>query len=217
MGSTAGRARVTSRQALRRWLVERILGIAGSPRKRGNTELLVERVLEAARREGAETKLFAVAGKTIAPCLACDECVGGPPDWCVQKDDMMELYPLMLWAEAIVFGTPVYMGTMSAQLKAVFDRARPLWIMENALSAKVAAGIAVGEGRWGGQEAAIQQIHWAALNHGMIVAGSASLPYGNWEVCGIAGSPGDVLHDHQALRAAEGLGRRLARLRMEAV
>ena len=50
----------------------------------------------------------------------------------------------MLWADAIVFGSPVYMGTMTAQLKAVFDRARPLWIMENALSHKVAAAVAVG-------------------------------------------------------------------------
>ena len=191
-----------------------ILGIVGSPRKSGNTELLMERVLDAARREGAATSMFALAGKKIEPCLACDECVGGPPEFCVQQDDMAELYPLMLWADAIVFGTPVYMGTMSAQLKAVFDRARPLWIMDNALSRKVAAAIAVGEGRWGGQELAIQQIYWAAMNHGMMVLGGASMTYGNWEVCGVADEPGAILNDEEALKAAAGLGRRLARTKV---
>ena len=196
--------------------MQRILGIVGSPRSNGNTERLVQRVLETARAEGAETKLFALAGKTIAPCLACEECVGGPPEFCVQQDGMTELYPLMLWAEAIVFGSPVYMGTMTAQLKAVFDRARPLWIMDNALSTKVAAAVVVGEGRWGGQELTIQNIYWAALNHGMIVLGSASMPFGNWEVCGQADAPGDVLNDGAALRAAEGLGRRLVRVTVAA-
>ncbi len=195
--------------------MQRILGIVGSPRPGGNTEQLVQRVLDTARSEGAETKLFVLAGKAVAPCLACDECVGGPPDFCVQHDAMADLYPLMLWADAIVFGSPVYMGTMTAQLKAVFDRARPLWLMENALSRTVAAAVVVGEGRWGGQELTIQNIHWAALNHGMIVVGSASMTYGNWEVCGQADAPGDVLRDEAALRAAEGLARRLVRLRVE--
>jgi len=191
-----------------------LLGIVGSPRRGGNTEQLMERLLAAAGGEGAATRLFTLAGKIIAPCLACEHCVGGPPEFCVQKDDMAELYPLMLWADAIVFGTPVYMGTMTAQLKAVFDRARPLWLMDNALSTKVAAAIAVGEGRWGGQELALQHVYWAALNHGMIVVGSASLPYGNWEVCGVAGEPGEITSDTAAMQAAEGLGRRLAHLEL---
>ncbi len=195
--------------------MNRILGISGSPRPRGNTELLVARVLDAARQQGVETRLLPLAGKQIAPCLACDDCVGGPPDFCVQQDDMLELYPHLLWADAVVFGSPVYMGTMTAQLKAVFDRARPLWGMNNALSQKAAAAVVVGEGRWGGQELVVQNIYWAALNHGMIVVGSASLPFGNWEVCGQADAPGDILRDTAALQAADGLGRRLAQLRLE--
>ena len=192
--------------------MNRILGIVGSPREGGNTEQLMERVLAAAREEGAETLLFTCAGKNIAPCQACDGCSKGSAEYCTQDDDMLDLYPTLIWADAIVFGTPVYMGTMTAQLKAVFDRTRPLWRMDNALSKKVAAAIAVGDGRWGGQELALQTILWAALNHGMIVAGPASLPYGNWEVCGVAGKPGDIARDTDAIRAAEGLGRRLAHL-----
>ena len=174
--------------------------------------MLVSRVLESAAREGVETKLFTVAGREIAACLACSDC-GGPGDaLCVQQDGMAELYPLMRWADTIVFGSPVYMGTMTAQLKAVFDRSRPLWGPDDGLFTKVAAAVAVGDGRWGGQELTIQNIYWAALNFGMIVVGSVSPIFGNWEVCGQAGEAGDILRDEVALRAAEGLGRRLARI-----
>ncbi len=193
--------------------MERILGISGSPR-RGNTEGLVSRVLESAAAEGAETRLYSLAGREIAPCIDCGGCTDHQP-YCTQTDAMQPLYDHMLWADAIVLGTPVYMGTISAQLKAVFDRCRPLWIMNNALSCKVASAVAVGEGRWGGQELAIQAIYWAAMNHGMIVVGGACLPYGNWEVCGVAGEPGSVLADSGALKAADGLGKRLTRLKVD--
>ncbi len=194
--------------------MKRILGIAGSPRPGGNTEFLLERLLAAAEAHGAETRLFALAGKTIAPCTDCGRCSDRPP-YCTQSDDMQEVYEHMLWADAIVFGTPVYMGTMTAQLKSVFDRARPLWRMNNTLSRKVAAAVAVGEGRWGGQELAVQNVYWAALNHGMVIVGGASIPYGNWEVCGVAGAAGEIAADGEAMAAADGLGRRLAETNVE--
>jgi multimeric flavodoxin WrbA len=153
--------------------------------------------------------LCSLAGKSIAPCIDCQQCTTEQP-YCVHSDDMQRLYEDSLWADAIVFGTPVYMGGMTAQLKAIFDRARPLWLMDNVLSRKVAAAVAVGERRWGGQELAIQSIYHAAMNHGMIIVGGASLPYGDWEVCGVAGAAGQILADEEALQAAVGLGRRLA-------
>lgn len=195
--------------------MEKILGIAGSPREGGNTEHLTRHLLDEARREGAETRLFSVAGRSISPCINCDQCGTTPDDWCAQHDDMYDLYPHMLWADAIVFGTPVYMANMSAQLKAVLDRCRPLWRRSNLLSHKVAAAIAVGGGAWGGQELAIQSVLWSALNHGMIVVGSVSLRFGNWEVAGTGAAARDVLEDEEALHAAAGLGRRLARLQVQ--
>jgi multimeric flavodoxin WrbA len=121
---------------------------------------------------------------------------------------MGELYPLMQWADAIAFGSPVYMGTMSAQLKAVFDRARPLWRKPGGLLNKPAAAVTVGEGRWGRQEFALQSIEWAAVNHGMVVAGPDA------ELCGVADAPGDILQDGEALSGAERLGRHLAGIRI---
>ncbi len=120
---------------------------------------------------------------------------------------MQELYPMMQWAEAIVFGTPVYMGTMTAQLKCIFDRARSLWREPGGMLHKGAAAVVVGEGRWGRQEFAVQTIWWAAANHGMIVLEPDA------DVCAVANEPGDVLADGRALKEAEALGRRLARLK----
>ena len=184
--------------------MQKILGIVASPRGRGNTEQLMERVLGAAREAGAETKLFTVAGKTIKPCVACDACVTGKVEFCVQKDDMLDLYPLMKWADAIVFGSPVYMGTMTSQLKAIFDRARSLWRQPGGLLQKAAAAVVVGEGRWGRQEFAVQTIWWAAANHGMIIFEPDA------DVCAVANEPGDVQRDERALAAADALGHRLA-------
>jgi len=183
-----------------------ILGLIASPRKGGNTEILMERVLAAAREEGAQTRVFSVAGKTIAPCTACDACARGEVEFCAVDDDMMELYPLMQWADIIVFGSPVYMGTMTAQLKAIFDRARSLWRVPGGMLHKGAAAVVVGEGRWGRQEFAVQTIWWAATNHGMIVLEPEA------DVCGVANEPGDILRDERALRDAEALGRRLAHI-----
>jgi multimeric flavodoxin WrbA len=186
----------------------KILGIVGSPRKGGNTEQLMERALAAARETGAETRMFTVAGRTIGPCIACDACADGKVTYCVQDDGMSDLYPLIEWADAIVFGSPVYMGTMSAQLKAVFDRARSLWRKEGGMLNKPAGVLVVGEGTWGRQEFALQSIEWAAVNHGMVVAGPDA------EVCGVANKPGDILQDAEAMAGAERLGRHLARVRI---
>ncbi len=195
-------------------MASRILGIAGSPRRGGNTEVLVRAALEAAEAEGAETRAFALAGKQVEPCRACHEC-GKNVEWCIIDDDMTAgLYEDFVWAEAIVLGTPVYMGGMSAQLKAVIDRTRPLWRRENALQNKFASAIAVGEGQWGGQELARQSVLHFAMNHGMVLLEPACLPYGSWEVCGRAAEPGDVREDEFAMKAARGLGQRLARAKL---
>jgi len=195
-------------------MCERILGISGSPRRGGNTRVLLEACLEAARQSGAETRLVDLAELSIAPCLACEPCQSTPERLCVQQDGMQEVYPAMLWAEAIVFATPTYMAGPSAQMKALIDRTRPLWRLNNALQTKLAAFITVGSGQWGGQELALRAMMDFALNHGMIIIGSATLGYGNWEVCGVADAPGAVRHDEAALAAARGLGRRLAQVRV---
>ena len=98
----------------------KVLGIVCSPRKGGNTEILVEAALAAAREAGAETDIFLVAGKTIGGCQACHNC--HKHGVCKLNDDMQALYPKMEAADAFVFGSPVYFHGVTAQAKAVIDR-----------------------------------------------------------------------------------------------
>ena len=195
--------------------MKKMLAIAGSPRKDSNSAYLCRCCLRAAEAQGCETRLLELSSLTVEPCRACDNCVDfAAGERCIIDDDMDQVLDAMLWAEAIVFATPTYMGGMSAQLKCLIDRTRPIWSPENILQHRTGSTIVVGEGRWGGQELAARSVMDFMLNHGMIVVPSASLPYGNWEVVGLGAKPGDVARDDFAVKAAEGLGRRLAKLQL---
>lgn len=98
----------------------KILGLCCSPRTKGNTEQLMTVALEGSRQEGAETELYSLAGKEIKPCTACGACAGGGV--CSIRDDMDEVYPKLLEADGIIFGSPIYYYTLAAQAKALIDR-----------------------------------------------------------------------------------------------
>ncbi len=102
--------------------MKRILALVGSPRHGGNTDVLVDQVLKGAREGGAETKKVFLSDLCIGGCQGCGACLRKEVDWCVQKDDMNDLYPHILAADTIVLGTPIYWWGPSAQMKAFFDR-----------------------------------------------------------------------------------------------
>jgi multimeric flavodoxin WrbA len=116
----------------------KVLGIVGSPRKGGNTEIMVKEVLKSTQKGGAETDIFLVAGKSIAGCDACGSCAR--TGRCKIKDDMQELYQKMERADAIVFGSPVYFNYVTAQAKAVIDRTF-CYLFGHKLAGKVAAPV----------------------------------------------------------------------------
>jgi len=98
----------------------KVLGIVGSARKNGNTEIMMEEALRAAAEAGAETELFSVRDKAIAGCDGCHACM--QTHECKIKDDMGPLYEKMKAADAILLGSPVYFHGVTAQAKAVMDR-----------------------------------------------------------------------------------------------
>ena len=118
----------------------KVLGIVCSPRKGGNTEIMVEEALAAAREGGAETELVLVAGKTIAPCDACESC--RKTGVCHIKDDMQPIFQQLQAADGVIFGTPVYFGNVSAQAKAIMDRTHA-FSGDRRLRGKVAGPIVV--------------------------------------------------------------------------
>jgi len=98
----------------------KVLGIVCSPRLHGNTEIMVQASLAKAQEEGAEIELVTLAGKTISPCDACYSCRKTGESHI--KHDMQDIYTKLLEADGIIFGTPVYFWTVSAQAKALIDR-----------------------------------------------------------------------------------------------
>ncbi len=103
------------------------LGLAGSPRKKGNSAFLLNAFLEELRDKGAVTHRIEVAGKTINPCQGCVFCEKN--GYCRQEEDDMirEIYPLLRRADIVVAATPMYFYGATAQLKALIDRSQALW------------------------------------------------------------------------------------------
>ena len=97
-----------------------ILGIVGSPRSGGNTDILVDEVLKGAKEEGAKTRKFMLNDLRIAPCKACNGCV--KTEKCVHEDDMIEIVKEMEKSQTWVLGTPIYWWGPTAQFKTFLDR-----------------------------------------------------------------------------------------------
>ena len=125
-----------------------VLILNGSPRKHGNTVYLIGRLMEGVREvhPDAEIEVANLAFMKIGHCRACDACrredrIG---QYCVFKDDMAGLYDKVLQADAIVFASPIYWFTMTAQMKLFLDRLYGLWLERTkALQGKSIAAVMV--------------------------------------------------------------------------
>ena len=99
----------------------KILGIIGSPRKNGNTHVLVSRILDGARDKGADTESIFLGELNILECNGCHVCWKGH-HICSKNDDMTVLYPKIMESDAIILGTPVYWYGPTAIMKCFIDR-----------------------------------------------------------------------------------------------
>lgn len=99
---------------------KQILGIVGSPRRNGNTEILIDEVLRGAEEAGALSEKVILNELNITPCQACDACQKN--NKCVLQDDMQGLLEQMEHSQVWVLGTPVYYWGPTAQFKAFIDR-----------------------------------------------------------------------------------------------
>ena len=98
-----------------------ILILSGSPRKGGNTDLLVEAFVKGASQKH-HVEVVSVHDNMVNPCMGCNACFKSKDNTCVQKDDMQTIYDKMAHADMLVIASPVYFYGLSAQLKAVIDR-----------------------------------------------------------------------------------------------
>ncbi|MDR2835273.1 MAG: flavodoxin family protein [Bacteroidales bacterium] len=98
----------------------KIIGFIASPRKDGNTAWTVNKILEGAKEEGADTQVWYSSELDIKPCKGCLSCKKN--DKCAINDDMQMIYDALKLADALVIGSPIYMGQMSGQAKIFTDR-----------------------------------------------------------------------------------------------
>lgn len=152
----------------------RMLGLSASPRI-GATDSMVNAALAYARDNfAAETEYFSVHHKNIRFCIHCDYCAR-KKQGCVHRDDMTELYPKLIWADAWLLATPIYQGQLSGQLKTVMDRCRAIVVQNpKVFENKVGAALAVGGDRNGGQEPAMQAIIDFYIIHNMLPVSGGS-------------------------------------------
>ncbi len=105
---------------------KKVLVLAGSPRKGGNSDLLCDELIRGAQESGNTAEKIYVQDWKIAPCRACYACRGTGS--CVQKDDMAQLLEKMIDADVIVLATPVYFYSMDGQMKTMIDRTLPRYM-----------------------------------------------------------------------------------------
>jgi multimeric flavodoxin WrbA len=99
----------------------KVIGIVGSPRINGNTEILTAHTLKAIAEEGMDTELIRLAGLDIRTCTACGVCL--KEERCSIEDDMFPIYLKMKEADGIILASPVYYGSATALIKAFIERA----------------------------------------------------------------------------------------------
>ncbi len=180
-----------------------VIGLVCSPRKEGNTEILVTHALASAQEAGAETEMLHVADLDIAPCDACGACAADGA--CIVEDDMQTVYEKLYQADGLIFGTPVYFFNVSAQAKAVIDRTYAC-LMKGKLRGKVAAVIAAARRVGAGQVLSLMYTYFTAQR--MIIAGGG-IGYGR-EKGEVRDGPG-MSPVFSALEEASAIGRAVAK------
>jgi multimeric flavodoxin WrbA len=180
------------------------IAINGSPRKGGNTEILLRKVLEPLTKTGWDTELIQLGGKPIHGCLACYHCFKAKNSRCGQtKDGFNECLEKMLLADAIILGSPTYFTDVSAEMKALLDRAGLVAVANGGLFRRKIGAAVVAERRGGGTHA-FDTINHMFLMSGVIVPGSTY-----WNL-GFGMDKGDVNKDEEALRNMADLGQTIA-------
>jgi len=175
-----------------------VIGISGTPRKEGNSEILLRYALNPFEDHGWDVKLFLLSELKVEPCNACESCKESGT--CAIDDDMQEIYEAFGWCDAIIISSPVYSRNVSSQLLSVLDRHYAV-NMKRPLEGKVGGAIAVGRGTAGGQALTINAIYRWMLSCGIVcVPGELN------GVTAVADKPGDILKQEKRLRQAKILG-----------
>lgn len=182
----------------------KVVAINGSPRRKGNTVILIDEMFKTFEAEGIETEMIQLGNKPVHGCTACGQCKEKQDGRChIKNDHLNYCIEKMVEADGIIIGSPVYFADVTTEIKALIDVAGYVTRANNfQLKKKVGAGvIAV---RRGGALPTFDTINRFFLINQMIVPGSS---YWNFA---IGRNPGDVLEDEEGMQTIKTLAENMA-------
>jgi len=182
----------------------KVTAFNGSPRKNGNTSLLINHVFAALEKEGIETELVQVGGEKLHGCIACYQCFSRLDKRCAVTDDIAnDCIEKMLESDGIIIGSPTYFASLTPETKALIDRCGMV-SRANGDMLRRKAGAAVVVARRGG---AINVFD--SINH-FFTIGQMIIPGSNYWNVGLGRNIGDVEQDEEAVGTMQILGENMA-------
>lgn len=182
----------------------KVIAINGSPRKNGNTAMLIDTVLAELKKEGIETEQVQLGGKKIHGCTACMKCFENQNKLCSIDNDILNvIVTKMLEADGIIIGSPTYFANVSSEVKALIDRAG-LVAIANGYMLKRKVGVAVVAVRRSGATDAFDAINKLFFINQLIVPGSVY-----WNL-GLGQGEKEVKNDEEGLNTMKILGENMA-------
>jgi multimeric flavodoxin WrbA len=182
----------------------KVVAINGSPRKNGNTHILISRVLKELKKAGIDTEIIQLGGEIVRGCSACNICWKNKNQRCAIKNDIINIcIEKMLKADGVIIGSPTYFANVTAEIKALIDRAGAVGCANgNMFKRKV--GVAVVSVSREGAINVFNSINNFFLIEEMIVPGSCY-----WNT-GIGFGKGEVYSDKEGLHTLKILGQNMA-------
>jgi multimeric flavodoxin WrbA len=182
----------------------KVVAFNGSARKKGNTEILLNTVLEELGKEGLETELVHLVPGSLQGCIACYKCFENKDQRCaVDKDALNQYLEKMIAADGVLLGSPTYFSDISAGMKALIERCGMV-SRANGDLLKRKAGAGVVAARRAGANHSLSSLNYFFLIGQMIIPGSSY-----WNVA-IGRDPGEVLNDEEGIQTMKTLGQNMA-------
>jgi multimeric flavodoxin WrbA len=179
----------------------KVVAFNGSPRKDGNTTILINRLFRELEKEGVETELVQLSGKEIHGCIACSKCFENKDRRCAVKTDIAnECIEKMIEADGIILGSPVYFTDVTAEMKALIDRAGYVSMANRGMYTNKVGAVVVAVRRSGATHTLDTMSHFFLAGQ-MIMVGRS---------IGVGREKGEVEKDKEGIQGVEALGKRMA-------
>ena len=179
----------------------KVIAFNGSPRKDGNTSILIKHVFNELEKQSIGTELVQLSEKEIRGCIACYKCIENKDQRCAVKNDAANEYiEKLLGAEGMILGSPVYFNDVTPEMKALIDRTGYV-ARANGRMFKKKVGASAAAVRRSGAVHTLDTINHFFLSGEMIIVG---------RVIGVGRERGEVEKDEEGMQLAKNLGQRMA-------